>query len=191
MIGSTKEIRRARPEDAPVLVELINMAGEGLPLAAWQAMAGPGEDAWDVGRARVRGEEAGTSHRNGWVLELDGSLAGVIFAYSQPDTPKDIPPDLPAMFRPIQELENEAPGTGYVYILATLPHFQGQGVGTTLLDHAERYRGPKGMSIVVSNGNPGAMRLYQRCGYVERARRVMVKQGWENPGTEWVLMVKP
>ncbi|PRY26769.1 acetyltransferase (GNAT) family protein [Aliiruegeria haliotis] len=183
-------IRPALPEDADQLAVLVNQAGEGMPLLVWQDMAEPGEDPWQVGRNRVRGTGAGISHRNGWVAMRDGALAGCLFGYTQPERPPPLDPDMPAMFRPLAELENAAPGTGYVYVLSTVANQQGRGVGTALLAHAERYRGPNGMSLIVSDGNPGAMRLYSRCGYVERARLPMVKDGWDNAGSYWILMVK-
>ena len=46
------------------------------------------------------------------------------------------------------------------------------------------------MSIIVSDGNEGACRLYRRCGYKERAAWPMVKEAWENRGENWVLLVK-
>jgi ribosomal protein S18 acetylase RimI-like enzyme len=46
------------------------------------------------------------------------------------------------------------------------------------------------MSIIVSDANAGARRLYQRLGYQEIAERRMVKYAWENPGQNWVLLVK-
>ena len=45
--------RRAAIEDAPILAELVNYAGDGLPLHLWSKMAAPGESAWDVGRRRA------------------------------------------------------------------------------------------------------------------------------------------
>ena len=48
----------------------------------------------------------------------------------------------------------------------------------------------KGMSVIVSNANHGARRLYERTGYSEIARRPMVKEDWVNEGTEWVLLTK-
>ena len=91
-------------------------------------------------------------------------------------------------------LESLAPGTWYVNVLATYPRHRGRGHGTALLALADRLAadaGSRGLSIIVSNGNPGAMRLYERCGYRRVAERPMVKEGWQNPGTAWVLMVKP
>jgi hypothetical protein len=50
--------RRATIDDAPVLAELVNYAGEGMPLYLWGKMAQPGETAWDVGRRRAARLEA-------------------------------------------------------------------------------------------------------------------------------------
>jgi len=191
MSGLDMTIRRATRHDARALSPLINQAGEGLPALIWGQLAEPGQDPWEVGVARVESDDAGISHRNAWVAQVHGTLAGCLLAYRQPDTAEPIPEDVPAMFRPLLELEAQALSTGYVYVLSTVPEMQGQGVGNRLLEFAERYRGPAGMSLIVSNANTGARRLYERHGYLERATRPMVKDGWDNPGTEWVLMVKP
>jgi ribosomal protein S18 acetylase RimI-like enzyme len=50
--------------------------------------------------------------------------------------------------------------------------------------------GCSGLSIIVSDANAGARRLYERAGYAEVAERPMVKDGWTNPGQNWVLLVK-
>ncbi len=47
------------------------------------------------------------------------------------------------------------------------------------------------MSLIVSDANTGARRLYERQGYVEQDSKPMVKEGWQNPGQNWVLLVKP
>jgi ribosomal protein S18 acetylase RimI-like enzyme len=47
-----------------------------------------------------------------------------------------------------------------------------------------------GLSLVVSDGNTGALRLYERNGYVEHATRSIVKEKWEHSGKNWVLLVK-
>lgn len=184
-------IRRATPGDAELIAVLANQAGEGMPLLVWQGLSEPGSDPWAIGRARAAGEEAGISWRNAWIAEVDAEPAGLLIAYRQPDAAEPVDPEMPAMFVPLQELENEAPGTGYVYMLSTMPALQGRGVGGRLLDFAERYAGPKGMSLIVSDANGGARRLYERHGYRVAARRTMVKEGWDNPGREWLLMVKP
>ena len=58
LMQRNRTFRPATIEDANLLAELINFAGEGMPLYLWGQMAEPGEAAWDVGcrrAARCRG----------------------------------------------------------------------------------------------------------------------------------------
>lgn len=185
--------RPATIADAPILAELVNHAGEGLPLYLWDKLAEPGESAWDVGCRRAAREEGGFSYRNATVIEHDGTCAGCLIGYGIADAPEPIGSDMPAMFVPLQELENLAPGTWYVNILAVLPQFRGIGMGAKLLglaDRTGRACAKRGMSVIVSDGNPGARRLYERCGYAKAATRAMVKDGWKNEGANWILLRK-
>ena len=109
------------------------------------------------------------------------------------DPPEPIPPDMPAMFVPLQELENLAPGTWYVNVLAVLPEHRGRGLGRRLLELADavaREAGCRELSIIVSDANARAIRLYERVGYRRRDERPMVKEGWPGPGRNWRLLVK-
>ncbi len=186
--------RSATPEDADALAELIDFAGEGLPLYLWGKMAEPGETAWQVGRRRARREVGAFSYRNAVVLERAGKVAACLVAYPLPDRPEPIDrSQMPAMFVPLQELENLAPGTWYVNVLAAYPEHRNRGLGSALLSFAEEQAkgaGRRGLSIIVSDANAGARRLFARCGYAEAGRRAMVKEDWVNEGREWVLMVK-
>ena len=176
------------------MAELVNFAGENLPVYLWSKMAEPGQSAWEVGRLRAQREQGAFSFRNTVVVEEGGRAAGCLIGYPLPKRPEPIPPDLPAMLRPLQELENLAPGTWYVNVLALYPEFRGRGFGTGLLAIADRIAadlGLEGLSIIGADANAGAPRLYERCGYRELARRPMVKEDWEISGTDWVLMVKP
>jgi ribosomal protein S18 acetylase RimI-like enzyme len=186
--------RRAAPEDAKALAELIDFAGQGLPTYLWAKMAEPGETVWEVGQRRARRDEGSFSWRNAVMLEEGGEAVATLMGYLLPEAAEPIPADLPAIFVPLQELENEASGTWYVNVLATYPQHRGRGHGTALLALAERLAaevGGRGLSIIVSNGNPGALRLYERCGYRRVAERPIVKEGWQGPGTAWLLLTKP
>jgi ribosomal protein S18 acetylase RimI-like enzyme len=179
--------------DAPVLAELVNYAGEGLPLYLWGKMAEAGETAWDVGRRRAAREEGSFSYRNAVIIEHDGRCAGCVIGYEIPDRPGPIPHDMPKMFVPLQELENLAPGTWYVNVLAVRPDLRGRGLGTRLLalaDERGRSLGKAGMSVIVSDANAGARRLYERCGYRQVAARPMIKEDWINDGQNWILLTK-
>jgi ribosomal protein S18 acetylase RimI-like enzyme len=183
--------RPATKEDAGVLAELVNHAGEGMPLYLWGKLAGRGETAWDVGRARAGREHGSFSYRNATIIERKGEAAGCLIGYAIADAPLALAPDIPAMFRPLQELENLAPGTWYVNVLAVLPTFRNAGLGTELLrlaDRTGRELGSRGLSLIVSDANTGARRLYERTGYRETATRPMVKEGWSNEGQNWVLL---
>ena len=170
------------------------MAGDGLPLHLWSRIAEPGEDGWAVGRAWARREEGSFSYLNAVVAQEAGGVVGCLIGYREPDDPAPIDyQTMPPIFAPLQELENMAPGTWYVNVLACYPAFRAKGYGTRLLAVADAIAAEaeaQGLSIIVSDSNLGARRLYERVGYEEIASRPMVKEDWPGPGENWVLMVK-
>ena len=92
---------------------------------------------------------------------------------------------------PLQQLENLAPGTWYVNVLASYPQWRNKGLGTALLKHAEKLAFAagvkKGSSVIVADNNKAARRLYERMGYRPVADRPMVKENWESPGSAWIF----
>ena len=134
------------------LATFVEAASEGLALHLWTKIAGPGYDPWSIGRERV----------------LSGA-AGLI-SYALPDTSEPISDQLPAMLVPLHELKNRALGTWYVHVLAASPEYRGRDLGSALLavadDLATSARRP-GVSLIVSDTNSGARKLYERCGYYE------------------------
>ena len=195
MIRLEPPFRPATPDDAAALTDLVHFASEGLALHVWMRIAGPGGDPWQIGRDRARRETGSFSYRNAVVVEEPaGQVAAGLIGYALPDLPEPISDDMPPMFVPLQELENLAPGTWYVNVLAAYPDQRSQGLGTALLAVADKLAAAadrRGLSIIVSDANTGARRLYERTGYAEVARRPKVKNGWQNPGKDWVLLVKP
>jgi ribosomal protein S18 acetylase RimI-like enzyme len=186
--------RKATPDDAAALAELVNMAGEGLPLYLWGKMAEPGEDAWAVGRKRARRESGSFSYRNAVVWEEGRRVAAGLIGYRLPDTPEPIDyATMPAMFVGLQELENLAPKTWYVNVIAVYPEHRERGFGTKLLALSEdlgRETRANGMSIIVADANATARRLYERTGYRQSATRKIVKESWNSAAQEWVLLLK-
>lgn len=187
-------LRWATPDDAAAMAEFVNMAGEGLPLYLWSRMANAGDDPWEIGRQRARRNSGSFSYRNTVLLEDAGEVAACLIGYPLASEPEPIDyARMPAMFVPLQELENLAPGTWYVNVLATYPKHRGRGFGTTLLHLADEIAadtGADGLSIIVMDANSGARRLYERSGYREVARRPIVKDTWETRGENWVLLTK-
>ncbi|MEL7313153.1 MAG: GNAT family N-acetyltransferase [Pseudomonadota bacterium] len=187
-------LRWARKSDANEMAELINFAGEGLPLYLWSSMNDGTRSDWEIGRERAQRDFGSFSYRNTVVSDRAGRAIAALIGY---DLPSEADPsvyvDMPKMFVPLQELEDLALSTWYVNVLAAYPAYRGQGHGTQLLGVAKRIaldRGCTGLSIIVSDQNHGARRLYERFGFRETARRDIVKDDWEHNGNEWVLMIK-
>lgn len=193
MITFTAPYRRATPKDAGALADFVHFASEGLALYLWTRMAGPGGDPWALGRERASRDTGAFTWRNAIIRDENGKPAAGLIGYELADDPGPIPADMPAIFRPLQELENLAPGTWYVNVLAAYPEHRGKGYGGSLLSIADRIAGDinkRGLSIIVADSNTGARRLYERNGYREAGRRTMVKEDWRHPGREWVLLTK-
>lgn len=186
--------RAATKNDAAALAKLVNYAGEGMPLYLWSKMAQPGESPWDIGRQRAARESGSFCYRNATVTEVDGAVVAALIGYALADAPEPADyDDMPPMFVPLQQLEDLAPATWYVNVLATDPEHRSQGHGAALLSIAERLAvetGRRGLSLIVSDANVGARRLYERMGYREIAARPMVKDDWQNDGENWLLLVR-
>lgn len=188
-------IRPAVKQDASELVCLIDCAGYGIPLGVWGGMLGDEASVLEVGRKRAMREEGGFSYRNAWIAERDGTVAGALVGYRLDDeidlSGND---DVPDAFRPLMELEAEAPGSWYVNVLAVHAEQRGKGVGGSLLDHADQMAANSGagsMSIIFESENHGARRLYEAKGYAVTARRSRVAFETDRTGSaEWLLMVK-
>jgi ribosomal protein S18 acetylase RimI-like enzyme len=91
-------------------------------------------------------------------------------------------------------MRNQACGAWHVTALAAYPEHRGPGLGSALLDIAERLRqarGANGISLLVADSNAGARRLYERFGFQQAASRPMAKGNWTNPpGNEWLLLIR-
>ena len=180
-------------EDAAILAQLVNYAGEGMPLYLWEKIAEGDQNGWDIGKERAAREEGGFSYRNATIIEQEGKAAACLIGYEIGDTPQTITPDMPEMFVPLQELENLACSTWYVNVLAALPEYRNRGLGSHLLHKADELGanlGKSGMSVIVADNNTKAKQLYERFNYTEIARRPMVKGDWVSEGKEWVLLTK-
>jgi hypothetical protein len=185
--------RYATSEDAGTLAEFVEFASEGFAVYLWSKMAGDGGDPWSIGRERVGSETSNLSYRNAVIVELAGRPASGLISYPLGDKPEPISDKLPAMLVPLQELMNLALDSWYVHVLAAYPQYRGKGQGSALLALADKFAasgGKPGLSLIVSDTNLGARRLYESWGYREAARRKMIKERWKHPGINWVLMRK-
>src|SRR5262245_23579060 len=158
-------------------------------------MADPGQSAIEVGRKRIRSSEESPSHFSRWiVLSIANEVAGAFIAHqlTGPHEAKDLQ-DLPVVYAPMLELEKEAVGSWYIMTLAVFPEFRNKGLGTTMLQHAEKLAKDAGynqLSIIVLSDNTSALRLYERFGFNESARKPFIPFPPSQDTGEWVLLKK-
>ena len=186
-------LRRATITDVGALAQFVEFASEGLALYLWTKIAGAAHDPWHIGRARVGSETGGLSYHNAVMAEFGERPAAGLISYPLADKPEAIADDLPAVLVPLYELTNLAPNTWYVHVLAAFPEYRGKGQGSALLALVDKFAtsaGRSGISLIVSDTNIGARRLYESLGYREAAQRKMVKEQWHHPGVNWVLLRK-
>lgn len=185
--------RRATIQDADTLAEFVEYASEGLALYLWAKIAGAERDPWLIGRDRVGSETGGLSYRNAVIAELGGRPVAGMIGYPLADKPEPVSDKLPALLVPLHELMSMAPDTWYVHVLGAHPEYRGKGRGSALLgltDKLAEAAGKSGLSLIVSDTNVGARRLYDSHGYREIAHREMVKEQWQHPGVNWLLLRK-
>lgn len=186
-------IRRAMPDDAPLLVQVVDLASSGVVPTLWAQMAPSGVDGSSVGLALVAAEDGEFSYRNGFIAERDGGQLGGLIGYPLPTTPQPVSPEVPEAFVGIEELAQLVPGHWYINFMAALPNDRRQGVGAALLKAAEeqaRKHSCPGLALIVAASNENAMSVYRRAGYTERARRHFDLSNFGEEPTEAVLMVK-
>ena len=187
-------IRPATPADADILLDVIDLASEGLIPSLWSQFAPEGAEAADVGRAMVCAEEGPFSYASGHILEEDRTPAGGMICFPMTEAAAVPEPDLPAAFASINALEAQAIGFFYINMIAVLERAQDKGLGTKLLYHAEaqaRAQGLKGVALIVAASNEGACQLYARLGFEEKARARFDLTAFGRIPTDAILMVKP
>lgn len=172
-IHTTPGIRQATPQDALHLARLIDIAGEGIPSWLWGQQTDDGQVPLDIGAQRAQRVSGGFSYTNALIAEQAGIPLGMVLSYAIDVAPEDNPDDLPAPIAPFVALEKHSVGTWFINALAVATGHRSQGVGARLLAAAEDLavaNGYDAMSLQVYAQNTGAVRLYQRLGYAQRAK---------------------
>ena len=186
--------RCATIEDAKSLAELVNMAGEGLPYYLWTQLAENTQSPWDIGKERAMREQGGFSYKNAIVRDEDQSVVCCLIGY--PITEKLSPEDygeIPGMFVPLQKLEDCAVASWYINVLATYSQHRMKGYGSEMLKIAEGLATENKLdrlSLIVANANTDAIRFYEKHHFKQADSREMIREGWETPSNEWLLMIK-
>ena len=189
------EIRPAVLSDCRVVAELALMAGEGIPAFFWAQNQQPGQDIIDVGASNLRSETENFSYRNVHVAIIGGEIAGMLLAYRLPeaDAAENLD-ELPEFIRPLVELEQCVPGSFYINMVATFPAHRNRSVGSALMGMVDQLAIKAGcdeISIEVFEQNEGALRLYKRLGYTQKATRDIIPHSSHPYQGKIVLLTRP
>ena len=169
--------RAATKEDSRKIAELFSISSDGVVDYVWSTLAPeyPGLEPIEIGAVRYASEEGNFSYTNCVVAEREGEVIGQLCTY--PIGPSAEEPDGPVdpILEPYRRLE--IPGSLYVSSLAVFDSFRGRGLGTQMLAIARdqaRERNIDILSLLVSEQNAGAVKLYEREGFWEVDRAPVV-----------------
>jgi ribosomal protein S18 acetylase RimI-like enzyme len=185
--------RRATPDDARAIAELIDCAGQGIPSLVWAEEAADRETPLDVG-ARLAGRTGyALCYENAVVGESDGRVTSLLLGCLDTTEETDLA-DAPELMHPLIRLKRRAPGVWHVHALAVAPEHRRQGLGTRLLRMVDALAAEEGLtetSLTVAESNEGARRLYDREGYRVVASEPIVPHPRVSLSGHWLLMSRP
>jgi len=182
-------IRPAHKSDARRIAELYRISSDGVADYIWTKLARPGEAILDVGQRRYAREGTPFSYENCKLVELQGSVVGMLVAF--PMAVDEEYEESDPILVPYSVLEEDQ--SYYVCGMAVDEKYRGRGIGAGLLDEAERTARQLGfqkLSLIVFEQNIGARRLYERHGYEERRRHPVVPHPLIHYIGDAILMVK-
>jgi ribosomal protein S18 acetylase RimI-like enzyme len=182
-------IRPAVKSECRTIAELYRISSDGVAEYIWTKIAKTGEDVLDVGQRRYEQEDSVFSYRNCSMVDWKGKTAGMIIAFPMEIDDEYVEGD--PVLVPYSKLEE--PASYYICGMAVFPEFRGKGIGTQLLELAEKLayaRGLPKLSLIVFEQNDGAKRLYERSGFYEQAREPVVPHRLIHFNGHAVLMVK-
>ncbi len=188
-------IRPAQVADIPHLANALLEAAGGLIEAVYEGTI-PGRSTEVIVEHLFSRPGAKTSFENAWVAEAGGEVLGAAHAFPVGPGGDSTPDPLARaerlyLYEPFQHLR--ADGSYFLMAVAVHRAHRGTGIGTRLIAEAEaaaRAQGFAEMSLTVFAQNARAVRLYERLGYEERARRPIVPHEKIRFGGDLLLMVR-
>jgi len=175
-------IRKAKPDDAPQLAQLIILAMGHL---ADKFVKNP-EDTLPLFTHFAANSGNQYSHQNILVWD-DGGIQGMVCAYDG----AELKPLRTPFLRYIKEVygvaitpENEtAPGEFYLDCLAVFPDHQDKGLGKKLIAGIADYANSLGytkIGLLVKKDNPDAKKLYIKTGFYVAEEKIFVGDTYEH-----------
>ena len=182
-------IRPAHKSECRRIAELYRVSSDGVADYIWTKLAQPGEDILEVGRRRYEREGTPFSYENCRMVELQGNVVGMLVAFPMEVDEEYKEPD--PVLVPYSLLEEDR--SYYICGMAVDEGRRGKGIGTALLNEAERscrQLGLEKLSLIVFDQNVEAKRLYERFGYVATRRHPVFPHPLIHYTGDALLMVK-
>ena len=193
MIGLHPPFRRATPEDARAIAELVDCAGKSIPSLLWADEAVAGETPLDVGARLVARTGYALCFESAVVGEEGGRVTSLLLGCLDNTEETDLA-DAPEIVHPLIRLKRRAPKGWHVHALAVVPDHRRQGLGARLLRVADALAADEGLtetSLTVAESNEVARRLYDREGYRVVASEPVVPDPRVELTGNWLLMTRP
>ena len=193
MLNLHAPFRRATPDDARAIAELVNMAGKGIPSLLWADEAAEGETPLDVGTRLAARTGYALCFESAVVGEQDGRITCMLLGCLDNTEETDLA-DAPEIVHPLIRLKRKAPEGWHVHALAVALEYRRQGLGTRLLRLVDALAADEGLietSLTVAENNEIALRLYDREGYRVIASEPVVPHPRVSLTGNWLLMTRP
>ena len=165
-------IRPAIRDDAREIAKLIAISSDGVAEIEWHEEADKEHcDPLDIGERTYQNPQGDYSFNNATILEKNAEVAGMLLAFGMPEADPRNPVNRPSaddenVFAPYIYLEE--PNSWYVCGVAIYPEHRGHGLGTRLMELANKQAMKYGfstLSLVVFEQNRSALKLYEKLGY--------------------------
>ncbi len=178
-------IRKARPEDAVVVADIIFLAMEDI---LYQFIGKRDREialSFLTDLLKQQGNQY--SYENCWVAEQDGRVAGAVLVYDGAQ--------LAALRMPVARMVRErfdrdfnpedetGEGEWYIDSLGVIPEMQGRGIGSSLLAFLmDEYtlKQQITLGLLVDRKNPAAKKLYLKLGFKTAGEKTLVGKQLEH-----------
>lgn len=190
MIQLPAPFRLAVSDDIEGILPLAVSTVPGFVETLWSRLAGKDEIPDGFGR---RVQKAFVDDGKTIVADIGGQIAAMLVSFPIEDKPNPFVQEVDEMLVPVTTLYSRVPGVWYIHGIATSPSFRGRGLSSKLMVLAEERAVAAGIDeicLLVVNTNLGAIRFYEKRGYVVTASEEFVGCGADTDATEWLLMNK-
>ncbi|MCP4137076.1 MAG: GNAT family N-acetyltransferase [bacterium] len=161
----------AQKEESPRIAELINIASYGLVEFMFHDLV-PGLTPVQLVAFSLAEDKNHHTYRNAVVARSNGTIAGMIFAYSSEfkgldeETRSLVPQE--RLDHIMEVFTKTVPGSLYIDALCVDEQYRGRGIGTALLSSARdraRDEGYNSLSLIVMAHNERALSVYKKFGF--------------------------